>query len=203
MDHEAWLQRGLSGADEDMKEAYRYFMRPDPDMRDFVGPIEEGEDALTGRVMRSRLSRVGMLRNADDSEKREVRVYLDPLPHIRLDKAKPLQGWYQSKFNEKGNSRDRPCFTDAVLTEPYGGYCTVGCSFSLPAGELISTPRGLKPIERFRKGDFVWGRSHLGTVLAQVLGTTKHWKAEGYVALHLKDGRRLRLTADHPVYSSD
>jgi DNA repair photolyase len=129
MDHAAWLDKGMEGADEPAKEAYAYFMRPDPDMRDFLTGIETAEDPLTGKVMRSRVARVGMLRNASDDQKREVRVYLDPLPHIRLDKAKPLQGWYQSKHNLSPTSRPRPCFTEAVLTEPYGGYCTVGCAF--------------------------------------------------------------------------
>lgn len=119
----------MAGADEEMKGAYNYFMRPDPDMREFLGPVEKAEDPLTGRVMRSRLARVGMVRGAKDEDKREVRVYMDPLPHIRLEKGKDLQGWYQGKHNDKKGSRERPCMTDALLTEPYGGYCTVGCAF--------------------------------------------------------------------------
>lgn len=129
MDHAAWLSGGMDGADEPAKEAYKFYMRPDPDMRDFLGPVEEKEDPVTGKVMRSRRARIGMLRNAKDSQKKEMTVYLDPLPHIRLEKAKPLQGWYQSKFNKAPTARERPCFTEAVLTEPYGGYCTVGCAF--------------------------------------------------------------------------
>lgn len=128
MDHAAWLQQGLEGED-DAREAYRFFMRVDPSMRDKVGPIEEVEDERTGRRMRRRRYKVGMVRNPRPESLRDVWVYLDPLPHIRLDHAKDLQGWYQPKHNDKRGSRVRPCMTDAILTEPYGGYCTVGCAF--------------------------------------------------------------------------
>lgn len=129
MDHAAWLEDGLTGADEQARERYQYFMRVDPNMRDMLGPIERVDDDLTGRTIRVRDAKIGMVRNAKPENMRDVRVYLDPLPHIRIDKAKDLQGWYQGKHNDKQGSRVRPCMTDAVLTEPYGGYCTVGCTF--------------------------------------------------------------------------
>jgi DNA repair photolyase len=128
MDHAAWLQDELGGG-ETAQESYRYYMRVDPTMRDFLGPIETKDDALTGRPMRQRLARIGMVRNARPENMREVTVYLDPLPHIRVENPKDLQGWYQGKHNDKKGSRVRPCYTDAILTEPYGGYCTVGCAF--------------------------------------------------------------------------
>ncbi len=107
-------------------------MRPDPDMRDFLGPIEEEEDAMTGTVARFRHARIAMMRGAEAD--RDVKVYLgfnnkSYAPHIRLEKGKDLQGWYQGKGEAKASSRERPCMTDAILTEPYGGFCTVGCAF--------------------------------------------------------------------------
>jgi DNA repair photolyase len=117
----AWLSDELYEG-EDAREQYKYFMRPEP--RDIVSDITVDEE--TG--MRSRLLRVGMVRNAPQDMKKVMRVYLDPIPHIRIDKAKDLQGWYKDKHVEPG-IRNRPCFTDAVLTEPYGGFCTVGCAF--------------------------------------------------------------------------
>lgn len=129
MDHAAWLRDGLDGADEELKKSYQYFMRVDPDQRDFLGPIEEVDDPLTGRVMRTRKGKVGMVRGAKEENMREVTIYMDPLPHVRIDKGKDLQGWYQGKSLSAPGSRVRPCMTDAILTEPYGGYCTVGCSF--------------------------------------------------------------------------
>lgn len=131
LDHAAWLAQDTG---EDAQKAYNYFMRPDPDQREFVGPKQEEQDALTGRVATFRMARVGMVRGAKEEDMKEVKVYLGfdgvpSLPHIRLDKAKPLQGWYQSAQNDNPASRPRPCYTEAILTEPYGGYCTVGCAF--------------------------------------------------------------------------
>jgi DNA repair photolyase len=118
-----------TGIANETKAAYAYFMRPEP--KDGMGPIEEELDPFTSRVMRWRYIDVGMVRNAKAEDKQQRKVYLDPLPHIRLEQGKPLQGWYQSAHaaGEVSRSRPRPCFTEATLTEPYGGYCTVGCSF--------------------------------------------------------------------------
>lgn len=116
----AWLSEDLYEG-EDARETYKYFMRPEP--RDIVSDITVDE-----RGLRSRLLRVGMVRNAPEEMKKTLRVYLDPVPHIRIEKAKELQGWYKDKHVEPG-IRNRPCFTDAILTEPYGGFCTVGCAF--------------------------------------------------------------------------
>lgn len=129
MDHAAWLQAGMDGADEPAKKAYSYFMRPEP--KEDLGPVQEEFDELTGRVMKFRDGRVGMVRNAKSEDKKPVRIYLEPLPHIRIENAKPLQGWYQNsdRAQPEQRNRPRPCFTDAMLTEPYGGYCTVGCAF--------------------------------------------------------------------------
>lgn len=122
----------LDHLDEDSqtKEAYRFFMKVDPDMRDFLGPIEEKEDKLTGRVMRQREAKIGMIRGASEENMKATTVYLDPFPHIRQPKGKDLQGWYSGKGDGKyAGSRERPCETDAILTQPYGGYCAVGCQF--------------------------------------------------------------------------
>ena len=126
-----WLD-GETG--EAAQTAYKYFMRPDPDQRGELGPIQEEHDELTGRTASFRSARIGMTRGAADENKRDVKVYVGfdgtpTLPHIRVEDAKPLQGWYQDKHNDKVGSRARPCFSEAILTEPYGGYCTVGCAF--------------------------------------------------------------------------
>lgn len=116
--------------EEAVKTAYQYFMRVDPEMRDILGPIEEFEDELTGRPMRKRWAKVGMTRGVSEENMKEMTVYLDPFPHIRQEKGKDLQGWYSSKGdNLLAGQRDRPCETDAILTQPYGGFCSVGCVF--------------------------------------------------------------------------
>ena len=121
-----WMDR--QNADESAaKERYEYFTRPEP--RENLSDIELIDDPYLGSNTEIRKLKIGMVRNAKDSDKMEVIAYLKPFPHIRIDKAKQLQGWYQSKINESAQSRPRPCFTEAVLTEPYGGYCAVGCQF--------------------------------------------------------------------------
>jgi DNA repair photolyase len=118
----------------DVQERYQYFMKPDPNQKEFVGEPVTEFDEFTSKQATYRLAKVGMVRNAKDEDKRVVKVYLafegkKYAPHLRTDHGKPLQGWYQDKDNHKQNSRERPCFTEAMLTEPYGGYCTVGCAF--------------------------------------------------------------------------
>lgn len=113
-------------ADESMaKERYDYFMRPEP--RENMSAIRLIDDPYLG-LTKVRDVRVGMTRNAAEENKKDVLCYLEPFPHIRIDAAKPLQGWYKSLHEPEG-VRARPCFTEAVLTEPYGGYCAVGCQF--------------------------------------------------------------------------
>jgi DNA repair photolyase len=112
------------------KSPYQYFMRVDPEMRDFLGPIEKIDDKLTGRTLRQRWAKIAMVRGQEYENLKDVTVILDPFPHIRIDDPKPLQGWYSSKDDGLfQGQRDRPCETDAVLTQPYGGWCNVGCQF--------------------------------------------------------------------------
>lgn len=147
---DSWLDDtgidALGFEDEPAKERYKYFMRPEP-FKD-MGAIETEFDIVTGQDMRYRLINIGMVRGA--TEKAEKKVYLDPLPHIRIEKGKQLQGWYKGKADVLEGKRPRPCFTDAILTEPYGGYCTVGCAFCyINSGSrgyrgsgLITVPQG-------------------------------------------------------------
>lgn len=194
-----WAERVDAGDDTGAAERYQFFMRPEP--HSDLGPIYTVNDTYLGDKAQVRQMKVGMVRNAKEEDKKEVTVYLKPFPHIRITRAKELQGWYQSLYNVSKASRPRPCFTEAILTEPYGGYCAVGCAFSLPAGELINTPTGFKRIESFKVGNLVMGRTNEGVRITKVLGTSAHWKPEGLVILTLSDGRQLRLTGDHPIHS--
>jgi DNA repair photolyase len=156
-DEATWMS--TQTAEESMaKERYEYFTRPEP--RDNMSEIYYEDDPFLGRA-KCRDLRIGMLRNASDENRKTVKAYLEPFPHLRLDAAKPLQGWYQSNENESKQSRPRPCFTEAILTEPYGGYCAVGCQFCyINSGMrgyrgtgLISVPinYGLQIREQLRK----------------------------------------------------
>lgn len=122
-----WADRIDADEEHGSAERYQYFMKPEP--REHLGPIYTVDDKWLGKGARVRDMKVGMVRNAADENRKEVQVFLHPFPHTRLDNAKPLQGWYQSKENESKQSRPRPCFTEAILTESYGGFCAVGCVF--------------------------------------------------------------------------
>ena len=108
------------------EEGYAYFMSPEP--KENLGPIRMEHDDIFGREVKVRDMRIGMVRNASEENRKDVVVYLEPYPHTRIDKAKDLQGWYQAKDDPKAG-RPRPCFTEAILTQPYGGACPVQCCF--------------------------------------------------------------------------
>lgn len=123
---QAWITTQTVGDDDNTAATnYRYFMSKEP--RDELGPIEEIDDPYLGKT-KVRDMKIGMTRNAKDENKKVVRAYLSPYPHTRIDTAKPLQGWYKG-LHEAPGVRNRPCFTEAILTEPYGGWCAVGCAF--------------------------------------------------------------------------
>lgn len=128
MDQEpSWIATKMVGDDDNTAATnYEYFMRPEP--RDALGPIYPIDDPWLGKGTKVRQLKIGMTRNAKEENKKDVIAYLAPYPHTRIDDAKPLQGWYKGLHEPEG-TRPRPCFTEAVLTEPYGGWCAVGCVF--------------------------------------------------------------------------
>lgn len=56
------------------------------------------------------------------------KVYRHPLMHIVNDSNPTPRGWYKNK-HEPNRVRPRPCYSEALLTTPYGGYCPVSCAF--------------------------------------------------------------------------
>lgn len=121
-----WLTESVGEDANPSYEHYAYFMRPEP--RRNLSPIRLEYDEIFGRKVRVRDVEIGMVRNAQAKNRKKVKCYLEPYPHIRIKNAKPLQGWYKG-LKEPPNKRPRPCFTEAILTEPYGGWCPVGCAF--------------------------------------------------------------------------
>jgi DNA repair photolyase len=103
-------------------DPYEYFMKNEPHVN--LTPIEV--DPVNG--LRYTTRKVAMTRGMSEDNKKEMKIYLDPLPHVVLDQNIPLRGWYKGK-HEADNTRPRPCMTDAILTQPYGGFCAVGCGF--------------------------------------------------------------------------
>lgn len=120
-----WLAQEQSS-----EQTYAYYMRVDPNQREFLGPIEEKFDPVFGRKVKQRWAKIGLVRGAKPENMKQTVVYLEPFPHARLDKPRPLQGWYSGKHDgDDWRQRDRPCETDAILTQPYSGTCPVMCPF--------------------------------------------------------------------------
>lgn len=163
---QTWLSDERIGEDTNTaSDMYQYFMRPEP--RDNMGPIYEVQDEYLGKTI-ARDLKIGMTRNAKEENRKTVTAFLKPYPHTRIDTAKPLQGWYKSLHEPKG-TRNRPCFTEAVLTEPYGGWCAVGCAFCY----VNSGFRG------YRGTGLITVPLHYGEQIAKQLGTMRR-AAAGY-----------------------
>lgn len=123
----SWINTKMVGEDDNAAATnYDYFMRPEP--RDNMSEIRIEFDELLQRNIKVRDLKIGMTRNAAEENKKVVKAFLEPYPHTRIDTAKPLQGWYKG-LHEGDGVRARPCFSEAILTEPYGGWCAVGCAF--------------------------------------------------------------------------
>lgn len=197
MDQEqSWLSMNLGNDDNPVVDNYEYFMRPEP--RENLGPIVEEFDELLQRKIKTREVRFGMVRNAKEEDKKTAKAYLEPYPHLRIEKAKPLQGWYKSLYEPPG-VRNRPCFTEAILTEPYGGYCSVGCAFCCVEGTTLITPQGKTTIENIKVGDYVLGRCEelgFGEVLNVVSRTVKTT-----ILVELDNDTKFEVTSDHSIWS--
>lgn len=90
-------------------------------------PIKTGESGVDSQYGRWEIWMIGMTRNAAMENRRPMKVYLKPTPFVILpDQNVPLRGWYKCKYEPKG-VRSRPCFTEALLTQPYGGRCPLNC----------------------------------------------------------------------------
>ena len=85
-------------------------------------PIDQGEDERGPYDVIP----LAMLRGG---EAEPFKVHKKPMKHIIVDQSIPPRGWYKAKVERTKRIRPRPCYTEALLTSPYGGFCPVGCSF--------------------------------------------------------------------------
>jgi DNA repair photolyase len=69
---------------------------------------------------------VSMLLGGDTSP---TPIHKLPMKHIVVNQSIAPRGWYKNKKEATDRIRPRPCYTEALLTTPYGGFCPVGCSF--------------------------------------------------------------------------
>lgn len=68
---------------------------------------------------------LSMLRGGELSP---TKVYKQPIKHVVTTSAPAIRGWYKDKTVEP-RVRPRPCYSEALLTTPYGGFCHIGCKF--------------------------------------------------------------------------
>ncbi len=106
-----------------MKKKYKDFLSNEGHDRE-----TGGKDTVNGVVLPYEWWDVGMVRNAKAENKKRLKVYTKPSPFTILNQNVPLRGWYKNKV-EPPRVRPRPCFTEALLTQPYGGSCPVRCNF--------------------------------------------------------------------------
>jgi hypothetical protein len=69
-------------------------------------------------------------------------------------------------------------------------------AYCVPAGELVSTPNGARPIEGIQAGDFVYG--HAGKPVEVTASLTRDID-EDLIVVHARKLLPLRLTGEHPV----
>lgn len=127
-----------------------------------------------------------------------TKVYTRPVKHVVGKSAPSPRGWYKDK-HEPASKRPRPCYTEATLTTPYGGYCPVGCRFCLGGNALVDTPNGRTMISDLRPGDVVYGRTWFGIEEIKILATHTH-QVSGYYKVTLEDGQQFDITGEHPVF---
>lgn len=56
-------------------------------------------------------------------------VYTKPVKHVITESKPSPRGWYKDKTYDPPTKRPRPCYTEAVLSTPFGGFCPVNCAF--------------------------------------------------------------------------
>jgi DNA repair photolyase len=57
-----------------------------------------------------------------------AKVYTEPVKHLLISSSPNPRGWYKDK-HVSDKVRPRPCYSEAILTIPYTGYCEIGCKF--------------------------------------------------------------------------
>lgn len=107
-----------------MATKYDKFLRMEGHQREEAGTGEP----IPGVVLPYEWWDIGMVRNAKADNRKRMQVWMKPSPHVILDQNVPLRGWYKNKY-ELPRVRPRPCYTEALLTQPYGGSCPVRCHF--------------------------------------------------------------------------
>jgi hypothetical protein len=111
---------------------------------------------------------------------------------------------WERAFDETGVRPESPL--ERGLKEGEGARAedldSIARSNCFPAGTLVSTRTGLRPIESVGSGDVVWSFDfRTGAWVECVVGVCHSAQYEGqFVTLELEDGSVLEATEDHPVW---
>ena len=77
--------------------------------------------------------------------------------------------------------------------------CSLACAYCVTRGTLISTPRGLIPVEQIRDADAVFAfDSSLGRLVPGFVSGTACRQVDEVLEIQV-DGTTLRVTAEHPI----
>lgn len=55
------------------------------------------------------------------------KVYTRPIKHLLKDTTPAPRGWYKPKHPKSKTIRPRVCYTESLLTTPWGGHCPISC----------------------------------------------------------------------------
>ena len=97
----------------------------------------------------------------------------------------------------RGNPGEPKCI-DGLCT--WRLYEPGGC---IVAGSMISTPRGLVPIEELSRGGIVLSLDGSGRLSESVIENILESDASTYLLIRLEDGRELAVTSYHPIGTED
>lgn len=70
------------------------------------------------------VSNVSMVKGGEGIPRR---VYTYPFRHLVTTTTPSPRGWYKGR-DEPDRVRPRPCYSEALLTTPYGGWCPINCA---------------------------------------------------------------------------
>jgi DNA repair photolyase len=116
-----------------------------------------------------------------------------------------VQEWNQVKahflvLGIKTSIASRPnCRSTDLIAPSHSSGCAMACSYCLPAGTMIETPSGAKPIEQIQDGDLVlaYDSSSERLVEALVSGVTSR-EVQEVIEIEV-DGVTLQPSFEHPM----
>lgn len=170
------------------------------DIKDFTDPVAFHVSQTDGQSPAGLLRKIGIhlipgeesFQLRHDAVVQTMDRLIDGVPGILIDRTRcpkiveAMMGGYRYKIIDLPNER----FSREPIKDVF--------SHCLSGDALVSTPNGLKRIDRLNPGESV--KTPNGT---QVVSATMNQDYTGYVVLiKLSNGNELRCTANHPIYTA-